>query len=343
MGDFLKTNLFKRIVSKKEIPSKRFHLLKLFEYISQHKEYSFYKSNFKIFVPEAGEKRSVYSIRKHDKIVYTTNGHGFGGFMNHVTKEFFRQKDITNKLLKSIGVRSNNFVVCSSVEDVGNFCASQDFKRKFVVKPSAGSKGEGVFLNISNKDDLIKFSQRILDKWEEVQIEPMIDYAQDIRIQTIGGKFYAAVHRKKANVVSNGKLTVLELIEEKNKKKKFKPIKVDDTTRELLRGQGYSVESVPEKNKEIFLKEVCSFSQGGDVEDVTDRVNPKIISQVQDVCKYSQLDIIGLDILTDDISKPLEETGGVVLEVNPQSHWDVIYMVKGEKVIEDILNYLFKQ
>ena len=58
------------------------------------------------------------------------------------------------------------------------------------------------------------------------------------------------------------------------------------------------------------------MSTGGTAEDVTDIVHPSNVSMAERISKIIDLDICGIDIMTTDISKPLEETGGAVLEVN---------------------------
>ncbi|MGB5402593.1 MAG: Mur ligase family protein, partial [Robiginitalea sp.] len=58
------------------------------------------------------------------------------------------------------------------------------------------------------------------------------------------------------------------------------------------------------------------LSTGGTAEDVTDIVHPANVAMAERISKIIDLDICGIDIITTDISKPLSETGGAVLEVN---------------------------
>jgi cyanophycin synthetase len=70
------------------------------------------------------------------------------------------------------------------------------------------------------------------------------------------------------------------------------------------------------KDEMLILKDTANLSTGGTSEDVTDIVHPANVSMVERISKIIDLDICGVDIMTTDISKPLRETGGAVLEVN---------------------------
>ena len=50
--------------------------------------------------------------------------------------------------------------------------------------------------------------------------------------------------------------------------------------------------------------------------DVTDQVHPEVRRQAEMAARVIGLDVAGIDIIADDISRPLEEQGGVVIEVN---------------------------
>ncbi|MGK0235434.1 MAG: cyanophycin synthetase, partial [Psychroserpens sp.] len=66
----------------------------------------------------------------------------------------------------------------------------------------------------------------------------------------------------------------------------------------------------------LILKDTANLSTGGTAEDITDIIHPANVSMAERISKIIDLDICGIDIMTTDISKPLSETGGAVLEVN---------------------------
>jgi len=69
-------------------------------------------------------------------------------------------------------------------------------------------------------------------------------------------------------------------------------------------------------DKKVFNVEKNPIATGGTAEDVTDIVHPSIVFMAERISKIIDLDICGIDVMTSDISKPLEETRGAVLEVN---------------------------
>jgi hypothetical protein len=93
-------------------------------------------------------------------------------------------------------------------------------------------------------------------------------------------------------------------------------ITVNDLTLSLISAKGYSTNSILPNGEVLILKDTANLSTGGTAEDVTDFVHPANIAMAERISRIIDLDICGIDIMTTDISKPLKETGGAVLEVN---------------------------
>ncbi len=83
-----------------------------------------------------------------------------------------------------------------------------------------------------------------------------------------------------------------------------------------MKAKGHTLDTVLEKNELLVLKDTANLSTGGTAEDVTDVVHPSNVFMAERISKIIGLDICGIDVFTSDISKPLEETGGAILEVN---------------------------
>ena len=66
----------------------------------------------------------------------------------------------------------------------------------------------------------------------------------------------------------------------------------------------------------MYLKSTANISTGGTATDVTDQVHPHNVFMAERIARIIGLDICGIDIMTDDISEPISETGGAILEVN---------------------------
>jgi cyanophycin synthetase len=130
--------------------------------------------------------------------------------------------------------------------------------------------------------------------------------------------------RTPAHVVGDGTSTVQALIDQVNAdprrgyghEKILTQITINELTLGLIKAKGYSLDSVIPKDEMLILKDTANLSTGGTAEDVTDFVHPANIAMAERISRIINLDICGIDIMTSDISKPLKETNGAVLEVN---------------------------
>jgi cyanophycin synthetase len=83
-----------------------------------------------------------------------------------------------------------------------------------------------------------------------------------------------------------------------------------------LEKQGYTPDSVPAAGTQVLLRQNGNLSTGGSATDVTDRVHPENAARAVDAARVVGLDIAGVDVICRDISRPMEEQGGIVVEVN---------------------------
>src|SRR5690554_4294138 len=192
-----------------------------------------------------------------------------------------------------------------------------------VVKPIDGNHGRGITVNINNHEDALVAFRAAKEVSHKVIIEKYIT-GEDYRLLVINNVLVAAAKRTPAHVIGDGKSTVKELVAKENKDPRrgyghenvLTQITINDLTRTILAAKGYNEDTVPPKGEMVLLKDTANLSTGGTAEDVTDIVHPSNVSMAERISKIIDLDICGIDIMTTDISKPLEETGGAVLEVN---------------------------
>ncbi|MBR9914927.1 MAG: cyanophycin synthetase [Algicola sp.] len=194
-----------------------------------------------------------------------------------------------------------------------------------VIKPIDGNHGRGITVNIQNYDDaLIAFRQaKESSKSGAIIVEKFIVGA-DYRLLVINHKLVAAALRSPAHVIGDGKSTVQELIDKVNEDPRrgyghenvLTQISVNELTKTIIKDAGYTLDSVIDEGERLILKDTANLSTGGTAEDVTDIVHPANVSMAERISKIIDLDICGIDIMTTDISQPLSETGGAVLEVN---------------------------
>lgn len=194
-----------------------------------------------------------------------------------------------------------------------------------VIKPVDGNHGRGITVDIQNYDDaLVAFrNAKESSRSGAIIIEKFIK-GEDYRLLVINNKLVAAAKRTPAHVIGDGTSTVQELIDQVNKDPRrgyghenvLTQITVNDLTKNIIKDAGYTLDSVIAKDEMLILKDTANLSTGGTAEDVTDIVHPSNVSMAERISKIIDLDICGIDIMTTDITKPLSETGGAVLEVN---------------------------
>jgi cyanophycin synthetase len=143
-------------------------------------------------------------------------------------------------------------------------------------------------------------------------------------VLVVNGKVVAVAERVPAHVVGNGKSTIAELIEQTNQDPNrgeghdnvLTKIELDRTSYQLLDRRGYSVNSIPPQGDICYLRATANLSTGGVALDRTDEIHPENVWLAERVVRIIGLDIAGLDIVTSDISRPLRELDGVIVEVN---------------------------
>ena len=194
-----------------------------------------------------------------------------------------------------------------------------------VIKPVDGNHGRGITVDIQNHDEaLIAFRNAKESSRNGVIIVEKFITGEDYRLLVINHVLVAAAKRTPAHVIGDGKATIQELIDEVNKDPRrgyghenvLTQITANDLTKDIIKADGYTLDSVINKDEMLILKDTANLSTGGTAEDVTDIVHPSNVSMAERISKIIDLDICGIDIMTTDITKPLTETGGAVLEVN---------------------------
>jgi cyanophycin synthetase len=201
--------------------------------------------------------------------------------------------------------------------------AIKEMQFPLVTKPLDGNHGRGVTTNINDIEKAVH-GFNIAQKISRAVIVEEFIKGDDHRLLVINYKLIAVAKRTPAMVTGNGKSTIQELIDEENKNPQrgssqdhpLALIKVDDVTKKILEQESLTLESVLPDKKILYLKETANISAGGTSTDVTDLVHPENIFMAEHIAKLFNLNICGIDLLTNDISVPLTKSTGAIIEVN---------------------------
>jgi cyanophycin synthetase len=88
-------------------------------------------------------------------------------------------------------------------------------------------------------------------------------------------------------------------------------VRVDSAVELELTRQKLSAKAIPAEGQRVFIQ-----SNGNVAFDVTDQVHPEVARQVALAARVVGLEIAGVDLVAQDISKPFEEQGAAIVEVN---------------------------
>ncbi len=220
-----------------------------------------------------------------------------------------------------------------------------------ITKPLDGNHGKGVTTNLRNFEDAV-VGMNAAKKYSRAVICEKYITGRDHRVLVINYKFVAAALRTPAAVMGDGKSSIQQLIDKVNSdprrgyghEKVLTAIKVDDQTENILVKLGYTLDTVLKKNEELWLKPTANLSTGGTATDVTDLVHPSNIFMCERIARIIGLDICGIDIMADNLSQPINEIGGAILEVNAapgfRMHLDPTEGI-GRNVAEPVIDMLY--
>ncbi|PSB46349.1 cyanophycin synthetase [Cyanosarcina cf. burmensis CCALA 770] len=231
-------------------------------------------------------------------------------------------KESTKRILGNAGVPVPQGTTISYLDELEDAIASVG-GYPIVIKPLDGNHGRGITIDIRTWEE----AEAAYDAAKEVSRAVIVEryyVGRDHRVLVVDGKVVAVAERVPAHVVGDGESTIEQLIEETNQDPNrgeghdnvLTKIQLDRTSFQLLERQGYTLDTVLTEGEVCYLRATANLSTGGIAVDRTDDIHPENAWLAQRVAKIVGLDITGIDIVTSDISRPLRETEGVIVEVN---------------------------
>lgn len=230
-------------------------------------------------------------------------------------------KSTTKQILHEMDIPIPIGEVCTTCNDA--VLIAEEIGYPVVVKPENGNQGKGVSIGLNNENE-VAFAFNIAKKISDyVMVEKYIP-GNDYRVLVVGDKVAAVAQRVPAYVIGDGKHPISYLINLKNMdplrgeghEKPLTKIKIDEVTIAVLKKQNYTLDSIPGSDKKIYLKNNANLSTGGEAIDCTDKIHPVNCQLAIQASKIIGLDIAGVDITCKDISIPITQSGGAIIEVN---------------------------
>lgn len=265
----------------------------------------------------------------------------------HMAQKIQRDKWTTNTIIDRLNLPTHKWQIVRTKQEIEEIW--DKFEKPVVIKPTGLTAGSGVSVGIETLQqakDAFEYAKEKVQggqrpSWQKkIMIEEQIK-GEDYRLLVIDGVLEVVTKRIPAFITGNGKNNIEELINIENQNPKrdiknpahiLKPIVIDKPLLQFLNDQGLTLESIPQKDEKISVRKVASMSQGGITEDFTDKVGNEIKILAESIARSIHAFTLGIDVICQDISKPLTKDNGSILEINtmPEAYLN-LYPVLGKQ------------
>jgi cyanophycin synthetase len=233
-----------------------------------------------------------------------------------------QDKELTKSLLRTIGVPVPEGRPVKTADDA--WAVAEELGGPVATKPRDRDLSVGVRVNLTTREQVVAGFELARQKAEEVIVE---QYARgfDHRVFVVQDKVIAVSRIEPPLVYGDGRATIAQLVERVNAEPDRgdgyatprAKIICDEWAVEALNCQGYTLDSIPAAGVRVRLRyHPPAFENGGAIVDVTDEIHPEVAARVLEATRLLGLDVAGADVVVEDIRRPLEEQGGMILEVN---------------------------
>jgi D-alanine-D-alanine ligase-like ATP-grasp enzyme len=268
-----------------------------------------------------------------------------------------KNKQITNRILENAGVSvSNGYLLRFTDGKKYRLRLFEALKKPLVVKPADGYQANNVFINITTQEAYISSVHKIFEDSGQEKVDILVEEmfrGDEYRILATQKKILSVIQRIPANVEGDGKSSIQQLIQIKNKQPlrvsmpTYHEIVVDGVVKEHLKEKNMTLDTVLPAGEQIFLRPQCpmNVSLGGDTVDVTDSVDPSVCGIVQKIMKsIPGLSLTGIDFMTKDIHAPQTPENYRIIEINasPSLDWNAFPLIgKKRDVAYEFLKIMF--
>ncbi|MDV4959812.1 bifunctional glutamate--cysteine ligase GshA/glutathione synthetase GshB [Enterococcus faecium] len=275
---------------------------------------------------------------------------------SYIVPLIMENKTVTKKVLKEAGFRVTGGAEFSSMEEAVK-AYPRFAEQAFVIKPKSTNYGLGItiFKEGASLEDYQAGLAIAFREDSSVLVEEFMP-GTEYRFFVIDGEVQAIMLRVPANVIGDGIRTVKELVEEKNSdplrgtnhRAPLELIQLGELEQLMLKEQGLTIESVPQANQIVYLRENSNISTGGDSIDMTDEFSEAYKKIAVSAVEALGAKISGIDLIIPD--KEIDPTtdkkayGIIEANFNPAMHMHVYpFAGKGRRLTMNVLKLLYPE
>ncbi len=239
---------------------------------------------------------------------------------NPVTLELAGRKPLVHQLLANhhIPVPDYATFALGFLKKAERFL--QTYPGGIVIKPASGYGGKGVTTHITHQSEIRPAAILASLYGRTLMAEKQIA-GECFRLLVFRGNVISAVRRSGLRIVGDGNSSIRQLIA------RLDPPVDDDPSLErevsfTLAWQGLDRNAIPETASQILVSGVKNRSEdNAEVRtvydtDVSEVVCPETLRVAESAAELLRSDFLGVDIITSDIELPLDDTSGVINELN---------------------------
>lgn len=273
------------------------------------------------------------------------------GFVIKLSKNlfFFRGGDTPFNCGSSIGIANNKYCMNKILEHSGfpvpraTIISKDSFISKnldlliknlnfpLVIKPTSGTVGGlDVLCNIGDIMELKTYLEEKFQKYPFLSVEEFHPNLNAYRVLVFYNKVIGVIQRIPARIVGDGILSIKELIAINNThREKIQAtyllglIEVDAEVNIRLKELNMTLDTIPRENETVTLCYTCNDLRGGTVESLGKRICKENARLLCKAANALNLNLVGFDVLSEDILIPFSESRGVIIEAN--HHPDITF------------------
>ncbi len=242
---------------------------------------------------------------------------------HHVTLQVARNKPLVSKVLSEHGIPVPPFLAFT----LNNIASAKEFLRNqnapCVVKPALESAGgKGVTTHVKTDRELIRAAIFASAFCPLIMIERQVP-GDVYRFLYLDGELIDAIRRRPPQVIGDGRSTIRELIRAENKRRveqsghlALKVLVIDVDCRKTLKRNGLSLNLIPQKDQAVAVKTTTNESGAFECESILNLIPKELIREGARAAEVLGIRLAGIDVMTTDVSIPLKQIGGKIIEVN---------------------------
>ncbi|MCS3468410.1 GNAT-family acetyltransferase (TIGR03103 family) [Pseudomonas sp. JUb42] len=222
-----------------------------------------------------------------------------------VSMTLCQDKSLTHSTLKAAGLLLPAQQLAGNGDDNLAFLEAHE---RIVVKPLDGEQGHGVAVDLRSIEDVQHAIERAKAFDSRVLLESFHE-GLDLRIVVIGFEVVAAAIRRPAEIIGDGRHTIIQLIEAQSRRRAAatsgeSKIPMDEETERTVADAGFSYSDVLPMDQRLAVRRTANLHTGGVLEDVTTILHPVLLDAAVRAARALDIPVVGLDLMVPAADQP---------------------------------------